>query len=127
MPTINVTISSLGAANANNCRSATYAEGSGVPDWADVASNGDINVSRNPNANTPDVDITWTLPSGFVFAGTDPVTFDPPSTDFTYDSGAGTATVKVTDSNNDATVGSEHPYQLHLGDGTSLDPKVINR
>lgn len=120
---VNVSISNIGAA-VNGTRPATYAAGGGTPNWASVASNGDIDLNKNGQGQ-PDVDLRFSLPTGYLFHATTPFTVAPASSDFSVTSGAGTATLIVNDGNNDAQQ-TEYTYTLTLSDGTNLDPKVIN-
>lgn len=125
MPTVKIDISNISAASATNERSASYSAGTGNPAWATVGSTGDVDLSNPPQANLA-VDLEFTLPSGYTFAATTPFTTDPASADFSVSSGAGTSTLTVSDSNNDAAQGTQYDYTLNLSDGTFIDPKVIN-
>jgi hypothetical protein len=120
---VRITISDIGAAE-NGVRPATYAAGTGVPAWASVASDGDVDLNKNGQGQ-PDVDLEWTLPSGYLFDSTAPFRVSPDTGMFSVSSGAGTATLTVNDGNNDATQ-TEYTYTLKLSDGSTLDPKVIN-
>lgn len=123
---VKVTIDSVGTANTSKKRTATYSKGLGVPNWVtlNTPGAGDINLTGAPADHLPAVEIIWTLPSGYLFHETTP--FSPANGDFSVVSGAGTATLTVNDSNDDpATMAFE--YTLYLDDGTSIDPKVINR
>lgn len=121
---VRVSISNIGSPNSNKVRSANYGPGTGVPAWASVATNGDISLNKDGQGQ-PDVDLQFSLPSGYLFHATTPFTVSPSSSDFSVSSGAGTATLVVNDGNNDAQQ-TEYNYTLTLSDGTTLDPKVIN-
>lgn len=124
MANVNVTIDTVGNANSTTHeRTATYSEGRGNPGWSGVAGNGDVDLSKN--GAQPDVKIIWTLPSGYLFDSNQPFTTVPASDDFSVTSGAGTTTLTVRDTNNDASI-TNYEYTLHLSDGTKIDPKVIN-
>ena len=125
MPTVRIDLSNISAQSATNERTASYAKGTGTPSWATVGSTGDINLSNPPQANLA-VNLEFDLPAGYTFASTGAFTTNPASADFEVVSGAGTSTLTVSDSNNDATVGTQYDYTLHLSDGTFIDPKVIN-
>ena len=123
MANVNVTIDSVGNANTNNERTATYSAGNGNPSWSGVATNGDVDLSKN--GAQPNVQIIWTLPAVYTFHATTPFSTDPVSNEFSVQSGAGTNTLTVRDANNDASI-TNYEYTLHLSDGTKIDPKVIN-
>lgn len=125
MPTVKVDISDITAASATHERSASYAAGTGTPSWATVGSSGDIDLSHPPQANLA-VDLEFSLPAGYTFDDTTPFGTAPASTDFSVVSGAGTSTLTVSDSNNDATISTQYDYTLYLSDGSFIDPKVIN-
>ena len=124
MTTLAITIGSLTAQDASNNRTATYTKSSG-PDWATVGSDGAIDLTHPSDTNAPAIDLQFTLPSGHLFASSSAFTTNPASADFSVTSGAGTATLTVSDSNNDA-VNTPYEYTLHLSDGTKIDPRVIN-
>lgn len=124
MANINVKIDTVGAVDTNTqLRTATYSEGSGNPGWSGVAANGDVDLSKN--GAQPDVKIIWALPDGYLFNATNPFTTNPVSADFSVESGAGTNTLTVRDTNNDVSI-TDYEYTLHLSDGTKIDPRVIN-
>lgn len=124
MANVNVTIDTVGDANTTtHVRTCTYSEGQGNPVWSGVLANGDVDLSKN--GAQPDVKIIWALPAGYLFNSTQPFTTVPVSNDFSVTSGAGTATLTVRDTNNDASI-TDYEYTLHLSDGTKIDPKVIN-
>jgi hypothetical protein len=125
MPTVKVDLSNISAASATHERSASYSAGTGNPSWVTVGSTGDVDLSHPPQANLA-VDLEFSLPTGYTFATTSPFTTNPASADFSVVWGAGTSTLTVSDSNNDAAVGTQYDYTLHLSDGTFIDPKVIN-
>lgn len=87
MPKVNATIDTVGEANTENQRTATFSPGNGNPAWTEVKNNGDIDLSKQ--GAQPNVDIVFTLPTGFTFSATAP--FSPVSGDFEVVSGAGTA------------------------------------
>lgn len=123
MANVNVTIDTLTAANSTSERTGTYSAGTGNPNWASVGTNGDVNLNSASHAN---VNLVFTLPTGFTFADASAFTTVPTSTDFNVTGGAGTQTLTVSDTNNDPVAGTEYMYTLHLSDGTKIDPKVIN-
>lgn len=125
--TVKVDISSITGENPEKKRTASYAAGTGNPSWVTVATNGDIDLS-NPSQSDKDkdVDIKWTLPSGYAFHSTTPFGTNPTSSDFSVTAGKGGTTLTVNDTNADTSVGTQYEYTLYLSDGTSIDPKVIN-
>ena len=123
MANVNVTIDTIGNANTNNERTATYSPGNGNPNWSGVADNGDVDLSKS--GAQPNVQIIWTLPAGYTFRATTPFTTDPVSNKFSVQSGAGTNTLTVRDANDDVSI-ANYDYTLYLSDGTKIDPKVIN-
>ena len=122
--TVRITISDIGSSE-NGVRSACYGPGNGVPNWATVDTNGDVNLNKN-GQGIPDVDLEWTLPSGYLFDSSAPFSVSPnPDGMFSVTSGEGTGTLTVNDGNNDANQ-TQYTYTLKLNDGSTLDPKVIN-
>ncbi len=120
---VRIDISNVGAP-VNNVRPATYGPGNGVPAWASVDANGDVNLNKNGQGQ-PDVDLEFSLPDEMLFDANDPFSVTPASETFEVTGGKGTSTLTVNDGNNDAP-NTEYNYTLKLSDGTTLDPKVIN-
>ena len=125
MPTVAVTIDTLTEKSSTNERTGTYSKASG-PNWATVGTNGDVGLSNPSNQQSPQANISWTLPAGFMFASTGAFTTVPASAEFSIVSGGGTATLTVSDDNNDTSPGTEYQYTLHLSDGSKIDPRIIN-
>ena len=126
MPTVTVLITDIGSKNDNK-RKACYSAGRGIPPWASVDRDGNINLNKNGNGQ-PNVDLKFTLPDDkdFHFSSHGPFSVDPSDTgQFSVTSGGGTKELVVADANNDAQQ-TDYTYQLKLSDDSTLDPKVIN-
>jgi hypothetical protein len=125
MPTVAVTIDTLTLKPGTTEYTGTYSKASG-PSWATVGANGDVGLSNPANRQSPQANISWTLPAGHTFADSGAFTTDPVSAEFSIVSGGGTATLTVSDDNNDTTAGTAYRYTLHLSDGSTIDPRIIN-
>lgn len=112
--------------------SITISKSSGTPVYtktsnggATVSSDGTIDF-RGQSANA--YDVQWTLDASFgttTFATTNAFTVTAPTGLFGVVSGAGTSSLTVDDDDVDNLDGYE--YSLNLSDGTTLDPRFINR
>lgn len=132
MTTVSINVTNISNADSNGNRSATYTINGTAnppsPNWAAVASDGDVHLEEAPNSGA--IVINWTLvspPDNLTFSSGNPFsapsapagTFTPPTT------GGGTS-VSVTDNNNSA-AGATYEYTLALSDNSKLDPKFINK
>ena len=137
LPTLNVTITSLAPPVNGRRATATFAQGTGFPAWAQLNEFGDIDVTGAPNqpgASGTAVAIAFTLalnppptPALTFVDGNN--AFVPPqgNTDFGVPVlSNNNSTVTVTDANNEARF-TELEYNLTFSDGTVLDPRMINR
>lgn len=125
MANVTAVLSNISAADANKKRTATFAEGNGVPNWAGVKSDGEIDMS-GPGASQ--ADIIFELP-----ATGSPVTFDATTpwtitgdtkNDFTV---TAKSNLSITVDDKNSAGGEQAEYTLHFSDQTFVDPRVINR
>jgi hypothetical protein len=131
LPVINVDITALAAAVNGVRPSGTFQKGHPFPAWAQMNSSGDIDVTGAPDQGGADksrVSIEFTLDSGLG------LTF--PSNGFVAPEGNSdfgspvlsnnnlTMTVSDTNSENRFT---QLEYGLRFSDGSTLDPRMINR
>jgi hypothetical protein len=125
MAKVTAVLSHITAADANNKRTAHFAPGNGVPHWAGVKPDGQINMD-GPGA--AQADIIFELPE----EGS-PVTFDQTTPwtlvgdtkgDFSVTK---TESLSITVEDKNSCGGEKPEYTLHFSDRTFIDPRVINR
>jgi hypothetical protein len=143
MPDISVNITALDPPNSSNQRpSGTFQKGTPWPQsWGSLNESGDIDVTGAPGKGNPQdpsygVSISFTIADGLL--GTDGQQlqfghdgFQPPSgnNDFAVTSpgsGQRSQTMTVSDANAENRF-TQLEYGLKFSDGTTLDPRMINR
>jgi len=132
LPILNIEITAL-AAPVNGVRaSGTFAKGNPFPGWAQLNASGDVDVTGAPDQGQSKggaaVSVAFTLANNLNL--TFPADgFVPPSgnTDFTNATlSNNNKTITVTDANNEARY-TQLEYGLKFSDGSTLDPRMINR
>jgi hypothetical protein len=120
MATITANLSSISGSGPSNNRTATFSQGSGAPSWASVKSDGEIDAN-GPGAAAADVVFNLPADSPVTFMADTP--FSPVNDQFSVIVKSDTS-ITVHDNN---TRSGQYEYTLYFSDGTSLDPRFINR
>ena len=120
MATITANLSSISGKDGNNNRTATFSQGAGTPGWAGVKSDGEIDAN-GPGATAADVVFNLPANSPVTFKSDTP--FGPINDQFSVTVKSGSS-ITVHDNNSKS---GQYEYTLYFTDGTSLDPRFINR